>query len=61
MTDEERQKITEFCADMGAPWHAPTIRNYINSGGEAGARWMLDKFFLDEIADLAGVRFPAGW
>ena len=61
MTDEEQQKITEFCVAMGAPWHAPTICNYINSGGEEGARWMLRKFTLDEIADLANVKFPAGW
>ncbi len=61
MTEAERQEIAEFCRDRGAPHHAPTMINYVNSRGPVAARKMLDSCSMWAIADFAGVRFPAGW
>lgn len=61
MTEAERQEIAEFCSVHGAPHHAATMINHVNSGGPVSARVMLDSCSLWQIADFAGVRFPAGW
>lgn len=61
MTEAEREKIRKFCRVHGAPHHAPTMINYVNSGGPVGARKMLDSCCMWDIADFAGVRFPDGW
>lgn len=61
MTEAEREEIAEFCRVHGAPHHAPTMINYVNSGGPVGARKMLDSCSMWAIAAFAGVRFPAGW
>lgn len=61
MTEAEREEIRQFCRDRGAPHHAPTMINYVNSRGPVAARKMLDSCSMWAIAAFAGVRFPAGW
>ena len=61
MTEAEREEIRQFCRDHGAPHHASALINHVNSGGPVSARVMLDSCSLWQIADLAGVKFPAGW
>ena len=61
MTEAEREEIRQFCRDNRAPHHAPTMINYVNSGGPVAARAMLDSCCMWDIAAFAGVKFPAGW
>lgn len=56
-----QERVRQFCRVHGAPHHAPTMINYVNSGGPVAARALLDSCDMWAIADFAGVRFPAGW
>lgn len=56
-----KERVRKWCRENRAENHAPALINYLASGGDDGARKMLDSCDMWDIADFAGVRFPAGW
>lgn len=56
-----KERVRQWCRENRAENHAPDLINYLASGGDAAARAMLDSCSMWDIADFAGVRFPAGW